>query len=462
MEDNKRNQKLYSIILAAGEGKRMKSKHPKPMQVAGGLPLIDWVCKAASDAGVIRNTVVIGHGAEELKAYLGDSVDYAYQLERLETGHAVIMGMENLADKSGDVVVLCGDTPLVTGDTIRSAYELHKENNCATTVITAVCDEPTGYGRIIRKDGCVVGIVEEKDASEAERKITEINTGMFVFDIQKLNEALKFLTNDNAQGEYYLTDVLGILSGKGEKVLSYKAPFEETLGVNDREQLSVADMLINKRNVKHLMENGVRILNPDSVRADADVIVGRDTVIYPNTILEGKTQIGEDCVIGPSTQLKNTVVGDGTEVISSVATDSKIGCNTNVGPFAYLRPNSKVGDEVKVGDFVEVKNATIGNGTKISHLTYVGDADVGERVNFGCGTVTVNYDGINKHRTVIEDDCFIGCNSNLVSPVTLHRGAYTAAGSTITDEVPEDSLAIARSRQIVKEGWAKGKTKNNR
>ena len=209
------------------------------------------------------------------------------------------------------------------------------------------------------------------------------------------------------------------------------------------------------------MRDGARILNPETVRADSDVIVGADTVIYPNTILEGKCIIGEDCVIGPNTRLVNTVVGDATEVQSSVAIDSRIGRNTAVGPFAYLRPNSNVGNDVKVGDFVEVKNSNVGDGTKIAHLTYVGDADVGKRVNFGCGTVIVNYDGINKHRTVIEDDCFIGCNSNLVSPVTLHKGAYTAAGSTITDEVPKDALAIARARQVVKESWAKGKTKNN-
>ena len=229
--------------------------------------------------------------------------------------------------------------------------------------------------------------------------------------------------------------------------------------MNDRIQLAEADRLLNLRNVRRLMNDGVQVLNPETVRVDEDVKVGRDTIIYPNTILEGNCEIGEDCIIGPNTRLKNCTVGNETEIQSSVALDSQIGNGTAVGPFAYIRPNSKIGNNIKVGDFVEVKNATIGDGTKIAHLTYVGDADVGERVNFGCGTVVVNYDGIHKHRTTIEDDCFIGCNTNLVSPVTVRKGAYTAAGSTITDEVPQDALAIARARQVVKEGWAKGKKK---
>ena len=450
---------LYSIILAAGEGKRMKSKLAKPLQTAGGKTLIDRVCAAASGAGAKENIVVVGHGAEQIKAHLGDSVKYAYQAERLGTGHAVMQGIEHLRGLCGTVMILCGDTPLITAETLRAAYEQHCADGCAATVITAVCQEPYGYGRIIRRGGEVCKIVEEKDASAEEKAVCEINGGMFIFDIQKLDSALKKLTCGNAQGEYYLTDVVGILKDEGERVGAYTAAFEEILGVNDRIQLAEADRLINLRNVRRLMSDGVQVLNPETVRVGEDVSVGRDTVIYPNTILEGNCKIGEDCVIGPNTRLKNCTVGDGTEIQSSVALDSVIGSGTAVGPFAYIRPNSEIGDNIKVGDFVEVKNAKIGNGTKIAHLTYVGDADVGERVNFGCGTVVVNYDGIHKHRTTIEDDCFIGCNTNLVSPVTVRKGAYTAAGSTITDEVPQDALAIARARQVVKEGWAKGKKK---
>lgn len=450
---------LCSIILAAGEGKRMKSKLPKPLQIAGGKTLIDSVLGAANTAGSDRNIVVIGHMAEKLREHLGESVEYAYQTEQLGTGHAVMQGIAALSDCSGTVMVLCGDTPLITAETLRNAYDEHTAAGRAATVITAECGNPFGYGRIVRRGGDVVKIVEQKDASEEERAIREVNSGMYLFDGQKLKSALSRITNNNAQGEYYLTDVIEILLTDGDKVGAYITDFEEIIGVNDRIQLAEADHLLNRRAVVRLMQNGVRILNPETVRVDADVEVGCDTVIYPNTILEGKTVIGEDCVIGPNTRICGCKIENGTEVQSSVALESEIGSGTCVGPFAYIRPNSKIGDNIKVGDFVEIKNAVIGDNTKIAHLTYVGDADVGERVNFGCGTVVVNYDGVHKHRTTIEDDCFIGCNTNLVSPVTLRRGAYTAAGSTITKEVPEDALAVARSRQVVKEGWAKFKRK---
>ncbi len=446
---------LFSILLAAGEGKRMKSKSPKPLQIAGGKALIDRVLSAANAAGSKRNIVVIGHMADKIKEHLGDSVTYAYQYEQLGTGHAAMQGIKPIEDESGTVMIICGDTPLITADTLRGAYDEHMENGNSATVITAVCDNPFGYGRIVRENGSLKKIVEQKDATDDEKKICEINSGMYLFDISMLKSALSRLTNDNSQGEYYLTDVIEILLNNGGKVGAYITDFEETLGVNDRIQLAEADRLLNKRNVLRLMKDGVRIIHPESICVGDDVIVGRDTVIYPGTILEGSTEIGEDCVIGPNTRIKNCKIGCCTELQSSVATDSEIGDNTCVGPFAYIRPNSKIGNNIKVGDFVEVKNATIDDGTKIAHLTYVGDADVGKRVNFGCGTVVVNYDGARKHRTTIEDDCFIGCNTNLVSPVTVRKGGYTAAGSTITDEVPENSLAIARARQVNKTGWKK-------
>lgn len=450
---------LYSIILAAGEGKRMKSKLPKPLQKVCGKTLIDRVISAVTEAGAEKNIAVIGHMSDKMEEYLGDRVEYAYQRERLGTGHAVMQGIASVSDKDGSVIVVCGDTPLITAEMIKEAYGEHTKECRAATVITAVCDNPFGYGRIVRRDGRVVKIVEQKDATEEEKRINEINSGMYIFDIQKLKSALAKITNDNAQGEYYLTDAIEILINEGETVGAYITDMEQIMGVNDRAQLAEADRLLNRRNVKALMDGGVMVLNPDTVRVDDDVKAGADTVIYPNTILEGATQIGENCIIGPNTRIINCKISDNTEVQSSVATDSEIGSGTVVGPFAYIRPGSKIGDNIKVGDFVEIKNASIGNGTKIAHLTYVGDADVGERVNFGCGTVVVNYDGIHKHRTTIEDDCFIGCNTNLVSPVTVRKGAYTAAGSTITDEVPQDALAIARARQVVKEGWAKGKKK---
>ncbi len=448
---------ICSIILAAGEGKRMKSKKAKPLQIAGGKTLIDWVLDSVRGAGAERNIVVIGHMAESMRAHLGEGVEYAYQYEQKGTGHAVMQGIEPISAENGTVMVVCGDAPIVTAETLKAAYSQHSTENRAATVITAICDDPTGYGRIIRSGGNVVRIVEQKDATEEEKAIKEMNSGMYMFDIQKLKSALSKLDNNNAQGEYYLTDVIEILINSGETIGAYVADFEETIGVNDRIQLAEADRILNKRMVYNLMREGVCVINPETVRVEAGVKVGCDTVIYPGTILEGNTVIGEDCIIGPNTRIKNCKIGNGTEVQSSVAIDSEIGDKTSVGPFAYIRPNSKIGNNIKVGDFVEVKNATIGNGTKISHLTYVGDADVGERVNFGCGTVTVNYDGVNKHRTTIEDDCFIGCNTNLVAPVTVKKLSYTAAGSTITDEVPEESLAIARARQVVKVGWRKTK-----
>ncbi len=450
---------VYSVILAAGEGKRMKSELAKPLHKVCGRSMIEWVLNAAKEAGSQENIIVIGHKAEEMKEYLGDAAAYAYQYSQRGTGDAVMQGIEPLADKSGTVIVLYGDTPLIQGDTLKQALTAHIEEESAATVITAIAKEPYGYGRIVRENGRISKIVEQKDATEEEAAICEINAGMYFFDLDKLRSALGRITNDNSQGEYYLTDTIEILLNDGETVGTYTVPFEETLGVNDRVQLARVEKIQNSRLVKAAMLSGVTMIDPDTVHLSADVVIGQDTVLYPSVILEGKTVIGSHCHIGPNTRLTDCEVGEGTEVANSVGVESRIGCNTHVGPFAYLRPNSSVGSNVKIGDFVEIKNANIGDGTKVAHLTYVGDADVGERVNFGCGTVVVNYDGTNKHRTTIGDDAFIGCNTNLVSPVTVHRGAYTAAGSTITDEVPEGALAIARSRQTVKEHWAEDRRK---
>ena len=444
---------LYSIILAAGEGKRMKSNIAKPLQQAAGKALVEWVLDTAEETGSDENIVVIGHKAEDVKAYLGDRAKYDYQYEQLGTGHAVMQGIESIKDVDGTVMVLYGDSPLIEAETLKRVREDHSKKMRAATVITAIADEPYGYGRIVRENGEIVRIVEQKDASEDEQKITEVNSGMYFFDIQKLKESLSKITNDNSQGEYYITDVIEIMLSEGEKVGAYVTDLEQTMGVNDKLQLSQVGKILNRRKVEALMLAGVTIIDPDKVQVTTNVKVGRDTVLYPGTVLEGDTVIGENCVIGSNTSLNNCKVGNNTKILETVGIDSEIGSDTNVGPFAYLRPGTKVGSEVKIGDFVEVKNSTIDDGTKVAHLTYIGDADVGKRVNFGCGTVVVNYDGVNKHRTIIEDDCFIGCNTNLVSPVVVRHGAYTAAGSTITDEVPPESLAIARSKQVVKEQW---------
>ena len=414
---------------------------------------MEWVLDTAEETGSDENIVVIGHKAEDVKAYLGDRAKYAYQYEQLGTGHAVMQGIESIKDVDGTVMVLYGDSPLIEAETLKRVREDHSKKMRAATVITAIADEPYGYGRIVRENGEIVRIVEQKDASEDEQKITEVNSGMYFFDIQKLKESLSKITNDNSQGEYYITDVIEIMLSEGEKVGAYVTDLEQTMGVNDKLQLSQVGKILNRRKVEALMLAGVTIIDPDKVQVTTNVKVGRDTVLYPGTVLEGDTVIGENCVIGSNTSLNNCKVGNNTKILETVGIDSEIGSDTNVGPFAYLRPGTKVGSEVKIGDFVEVKNSTIDDGTKVAHLTYIGDADVGKRVNFGCGTVVVNYDGVNKHRTIIEDDCFIGCNTNLVSPVVVRHGAYTAAGSTITDEVPPESLAIARSKQVVKEQW---------
>ena len=453
---------LYSIILAAGEGKRMKSNVAKPLQQAAGKALVEWVVDTATEAGCDENIVVIGHKAEDIREYLGDRVKYAYQYEQLGTGHAVMQGIELLKDTQGTVMVLYGDAPLIEAKTLDKVREDHIKKKRAATVITAYIDNPYGYGRIVRENGEIVKIVEQKDADEDERLIKEINSGMYFFDIQKLKAALSRITNDNAQGEYYITDVVEIMLGDGDKVGAYVTDLEQTLGVNDKLQLSQVGKILSRRKAVELMLSGVTIIDPDQVQVTANVKVGRDTVLYPGTVLEGNTVIGENCVIGSDTTLNNCKVGDNTTILKSVGIDSEIGSDTNVGPFAYIRPGSKIGSDVKIGDFVEIKNSTIDDGTKVAHLTYIGDADVGKRVNFGCGTVVVNYDGENKHRSIIEDDCFIGCNTNLVSPVTVRHGAYTAAGSTITDEVPADSLAIARSKQVVKEQWTAKRKKDKK
>lgn len=448
---------IFSVILAAGEGKRMKSDIAKPLHKICGKSLLGWVLDAANEAGSKKNIVVVGHRGDDVIAEFDGKAKFAWQRDQLGTGHALMQGIEPIKNESGTVMVLYGDTPLISAQTLKDALRAHTEGGFAATVITAVADDPFGYGRIVRENGEIAKIVEQKDCTEEQRKICEINSGMYFFDIQKLILALGQLKNDNAQKEYYATDTIEILLAGGEKVGSYTADFRETLGVNDRLQLAAVGKIKNEQLVRELMLGGVTVTDPQTLYIGAEVKVGRDTVIYPNTILEGNTEIGENCIIGPGATLRNSTVGNNTKVENSVVDNGKIGDGTNVGPFAYIRPNSVIGDNIKIGDFVEVKNSVVGDGTKVSHLTYIGDADVGKNVNFGCGTVIVNYDGKQKHRTTIGNNVFIGCNTNLVSPVTLSDGAYTAAGSTITGDVPENSLAIARARQTVKEGWAKDK-----
>ena len=448
--------RLHAVVLAAGQGKRMKSKLFKVLHQVCGKPMVLHVVDMLRELSVERTVVVVGHGAEAVKGAVADRAEYAMQEQQLGTGHAVLQAAPLLEQEEGLTLVLYGDTPLLTAETIRQMVEAHRKNGAAATLLTAQMPDPKGYGRIIRDEsGEVTSIVEEKDCNPEQRGITEINTGTYCFDNRKLFAALHNVTNHNAQSEYYLTDVIGILQQAGEKVAGFvMSDPAESIGVNDRIALSEVEAIMRRRiNRKHMTE-GVTLIDPDSTYIEADVRIGSDTIIYPGTVLRGHTVIGEDCIIGPQTEMTDSVVGSGSEIKRSVLLEAETGVNAHVGPFAYLRPGTKLRANVKIGDFVEIKNAVIGEGSKVPHLSYVGDAEVGKNVNIGCGSITANYDGVNKHKTEIGDNAFIGSNSNLIAPVRIGNDAYVVAGSTITHAVNDGDLAIARARQANKPGYA--------
>lgn len=445
----------YAVILAAGQGTRMKSKLYKVLHPVCGKPMVQHVVDQITKLDIEEMVTIIGHGAEMVKAQLGEKSLYALQEQQLGTAHAVIQAEEMLAGKKGTTIVVCGDTPLIRAETMEALFNHHQELAAKATILTARIEDPTGYGRIIRNEsGLVEKIVEHKDATEAERAINEINTGTYCFDNEALFEALLKVSNDNVQGEYYLPDVIEILKEQGEIVTAFQTDkFEETIGVNDRIALSTAERIMRNRINEDHMRNGVTLIDPDNTYIETDVQIGQDTVIYPGTILKGRTIIGSDCQIGPHSEIDTCEIGNGTVIRQSAANKSSIGANVNIGPFAHIRPDSAIQDEVKIGNFVEIKKAVFGKGSKASHLSYIGDAEVGNNVNIGCGSITVNYDGKNKYLTKIEDDVFVGCNSNLVAPVTVGKGAYVAAGSTITMDVPGEALSIARAKQVNKENY---------
>ncbi|MEW4372776.1 bifunctional UDP-N-acetylglucosamine diphosphorylase/glucosamine-1-phosphate N-acetyltransferase GlmU [Paenibacillus kandeliae] len=448
--------KRLAVVLAAGKGKRMKSKLYKVLHPVCGKPMVGHVVDTVKQINCERSVVIVGHGAETVKAYLGERAEYALQSEQLGTGHAVSQAEPLIGSEQGITIVICGDTPLVTPETLENLIAHHEAEGAAVSILTASMPDPTGYGRIIRgEDGGVRKIVEQKDGNAEELAVHEINTGTYCFDNELLFAALKHVDNNNAQGEFYLTDCIPILREQGKRIAAYETmDIAESIGVNDRVALSDAEQFMRERLAKKHMLNGVTIIDKASTYIGADVEIGSDTILYPGTILKGNTVIGEDCIIGPNTEIENSSVGSGTTIRQSVASEVKVGDRVNVGPFAYLRPGTELADEVKVGDFVELKNAKIGHGSKVPHLSYVGDAEVGSGVNIGCGAITANYDGYNKFKTIIEDDVFIGSNSNLIAPVRVGKGAYVVAGSTITSDVGESDLAIARARQENKAGYA--------
>ena len=447
---------LVAVILAAGKGTRMRSKYPKVLHKVGGKPMLQHVIDAATVAGCDEKVVIVGHEAELVEKMVGSQGKIALQAEQLGTGHAVMQTAEALKGFTGTALILCGDTPLLEGEELKKFCEAHKASGAAATVLTAVMDDPFGYGRIVRDEkGNVQAIVEQKDATEAQKAIKEINTGIYCMECPLMFDVLATLTNDNAQGEYYLTDVLEKLNQAGQKVGGVVTKDSDmVMGINSRKQLSVAEGVMRQRILDKLMDSGVTIMDPASTFIEGSVKIGRDTIIYPYTWLEGTTVIGEDCEIGPNARFTNVKIGNDNHLQFIYGHDCEVKNHVTAGPYVHLRPDTVISDGVKIGNYVEVKNSNVGEGTKLPHLTYIGDSDIGSGVNMGCGCITVNYDGKKKHRTIIGDNAFVGCNTNLVAPVTVQANTYIGAGSTITKEVPENALGIARAKQKNIEGWA--------
>lgn len=447
----------FAVVLAAGQGTRMKSKLYKVMHPVMGKPMVGHVVDQAMEAKMDKVVTVTGVGAETVQEYLGDKSEYVLQEEQLGTAHAVEQAADLLKGKDGTTLVICGDTPLLTTDTLEKLMAHHEKVGAKATVLTAHAENPFGYGRVIRsEDGAVSKIVEQKDASEEEQAVQEINTGTYCFDNRALFDALEKVDNNNSQGEYYLPDVMEILKDQSELISAYQLEDKsEALGVNDRVALAEASKLMKKRiNEKH-MRNGVTFVDPEQTYIESDVVIGQDTVIEPGVYLKGQTVIGEDSFIGAHSIIEDSEIGNQVKVRSSLIEASKMGNNSDIGPNSHLRPDSILEEKVHVGNFVEIKKATLGKNTKVGHLTYVGDATLGENINLGCGTVFVNYDGKQKHHIEVGDNSFIGCNTNLIAPVSVEANTYIAAGSTITDRVPAEALAIARARQVNKEGYFK-------
>jgi bifunctional UDP-N-acetylglucosamine pyrophosphorylase/glucosamine-1-phosphate N-acetyltransferase len=450
-------QGLTVVVLAAGEGKRFRSAVPKPLHQVAGRPLLWHVLAAAAPLKADRTVVVVGHGADDVTDAVGGfdlgRVDFAVQAEQRGTGDALAAALPFL-EGDGDVMVLSGDTPLVSTALLEGLLDAHRAARATATLLTATLDDPTGYGRVLRDpDGAVTGMVEERDATPDQRRLREVGAGMYVFRRPAL-DGLAELRPDNDQGEYYLPDLVPLVLAGGGRVATAEGPEEEVRGVNDRVELAEAGTVLRRRLLERLMLGGVTVTDPATTFVDADVEVGQDTVLAPLTFLEAGTRVGARCRLGPNVRLVACAVGDDAVVSQTVALESTIGPRAVVGPFASLRPGTELAEASKAGTFVEVKNSVVGPGSKVPHLSYVGDADIGAGANVGAGTVFVNYDGVRKHRTTVGDGAFIGSDTMLVAPVTVGSGAQTAAGSTITKDVPPDALAIERSDQRTIEGWA--------
>ena len=448
--------KLKTLILAAGKGTRMKSDMPKVIHRVNGIPMISKIIEVLSGLSPEENILILGHKKEEVLKVVGENCDYVLQTEQLGTGHAVIQAKEKLQNYDGDVMVLCGDTPLLRESTLKSLYEYHKESGAVTTILTSIYENPFGYGRVVKENGFVKAIVEEKEANTEIRKIKEVNAGVYCFNSKELFKALEKINNNNEKGEYYLTDVIGIQVAEDKKVQSFVLEDNmEILGVNSKIELAQAGKVLRDRKNKELMEEGVIIIDPNNTYVEDGVKIGKDTVLYPGVFLQGKTVIGENCELIGNTRIIDSTLGDNIRVESSVIEESILENGVTMGPFAHIRPKSLLKEKVHIGNFVEVKKSTLEKGVKAGHLTYLGDAQVGEGTNIGAGTITCNYDGVNKFKTVIGKEVFIGSDTMLVAPVNIGEKALVGAGSVITKDVPNNSLAVSRSKQIIKTDWRK-------
>lgn len=453
-----------AIILAGGQGKRMKADIPKPLFKVLGEPMLEWVITACSAAGINDICVVKGFRGEMIDEYLGGRCRTVLQAERLGTGHAVMQAVPFLQeDDSDNTLVLCGDAPFIDPVTIEEALVIHKQQGNAVTVITAELDDPKGYGRVIRTASGISGIVEHKDASEEQRLIREVNSGAYWFRTADLIELLGKITNDNSQNEYYLTDTVSIAIAEGKNAGAYKSENPEIiLGANDRKDLLALNDIARRAVIEKHLVNGVEFLCTDGVIIERSVEIGVGTQILPGTILRRGTKVGSNCVIGPNTVVECSMIGDNVTLNTVQVYDSSVESDVKVGPYVHIRPGSTIKSGAKIGDFVEIKNSTIGEKTAVAHLAYLGDSDIGRKVNIGCGTVTVNYDGVAKSRCVVGDNCFIGCNTNLIAPIKLGKAVYTAAGTTVTRDVPDYALAIERGQLKVNEGYTLRKLKKQK
>lgn len=447
-----------AVILAAGQGKRMRSDLAKVLHPLAGRPMIHYVIDAVAAAGAERIVVVIGHQGDRVRAALAnrnENIVFAEQAKQQGTGHAVMAAEQKLSG-AATVLVVPGDAPLLDAATLSEMLTVHQRDGAAATILTAVVPDPTGYGRIVRDDdGVIRRVVEHADATGVERQIQEINTCVGVLDKAQMLKALRRIQPANQQAEYYLWDIIPLMLADGGRVTSVRAADPTaTLGINDRVALADAEAFVRRQILERCMRDGVSIVDPTSTYIDADVEIGRDTVIAPMTVLAGGTKIGARCHIGPGAQIYGSQIGDECVIGTSVLESCQVADEVTIGPFNHLRPGTILATGVRVGNFAELKNAAVGPGSKVPHHSYIGDAELGAGVNIGAGVVTVNYDGRDKHQTHIEDGAFVGCNVNLVAPVRLGPGSYVAAGSTVDNDVPPEALAIARVRQTNKEGWA--------